>query len=359
MLFSGDELRQRIGASRSAPDVVRSQAPLRISFCGGGTDVPPYPERFGGCVLSCTIAKYAYVSIRALGQDIVRVHSRDLNKVLEFSHETDPQSEEPDLAESIIRRFSERNLECFMHSDAPPGSGLGSSSAMIVALIAALAAKKGLALSPYDIAEAALTIERTDLRIMGGLQDQYSAAFGGFNFMEFSKDGVIVNPLKIAESTLDELHYNLLLCFTGTTRLSSTIIHEQTANVVNSNEDVLAGLADLRALTVEMKNALLTERCRTFGELLNEAWKLKRRFASGITNSQIDELYDEAMRAGALGGKLLGAGGGGFLLLFVPFTRRDDVRRRMETAGAKVVDFQFEMRPVRTWVASSDLWTAT
>lgn len=354
---SGDnELRRQVGVSRAALDVVRSQAPLRISFCGGGTDVPPYPERFGGCVLSCTIDKYAYVSLRTIDDPIVRVHSRDLNRVLEFSHETSPAAERPDLAESIIRRFSEQHLECYMHSDVPPGSGLGSSSAMIVALIAALATRNRLMLSPYDVAEAALTIERTDLQIEGGMQDQYAATFGGFNFMEFTKDGVVVNPLRIPQATLDELHYNLLLCFTGRTRLSSTILQEQTANVVNADDRVLSGLADLRELAIEMKNVLLTGRCRAFGELLNQAWKLKRTLASGITDARIDALYDDALDAGAIGGKLLGAGGGGYLLFFVPFTKRDRVRTRLEAAGGEVVDFQFESRGVRTWNTSSELW---
>lgn len=357
MLSNAQDLRQRLGTSRSSFEVVRGQAPLRISFCGGGTDVPPYPERYGGCVLSCTIDKYAYVSVRSIEEDLVRVHSRDLNSVLEFTHESDPSDREPDLAESIIRRFSERRIECFMHSDAPPGSGLGSSSTMIVALIAALAARSGLTLSPYDIAEAALEIERNDLRVLGGMQDQYSAAFGGFNFMEFTAEGVVVNPLNVADTTLDELRYNLLLCFTGGTRLSSTIIQEQTANVTTSNDSVLHALSDLRQLTMEMKNALLTEKCRRFGELLHEAWQLKRRFASGITNAQIDELYEIARTSGAIGGKLLGAGGGGYLLFFVPFTKRDAVHARLEAAGGRVVDFQFERRGVRTWSTSADLWT--
>lgn len=356
MLLDADELRRRLGALPPGFDVVRSQAPLRISFCGGGTDVPPYPERFGGCVLSCTIDKYAYVSVRPIVQNVVRVHSRDLKRILEFSHEADPVGADPDLAKSIIRRFSERNLECYMHSDAPPGSGLGSSSAMIVALIAALAARQGLKLSSYDVAEAALTVERVDLRIVGGMQDQYSASFGGFNFIEFKGDGVIVNPLKIASSTLDELRYNLLLCFTGKTRLSSTILHEQTANVEGSNELVLRNLAGLADLTIQMKNALLKDRLHRFGELLHEAWKLKRTFASGITSGDIDEMYDVATESGALGGKLLGAGGGGYILFFVPFTKRDAVKARLEEQGGKIVDFQFETRGVRTWTAPSDLW---
>lgn len=354
MLSSKALHEQLYGPDALTHDVVRCQAPLRISFCGGGTDVPPYPDLYGGCVLSCTIDKYAYVSARSREVDAVRVESRDLKRVMEFaSHDDDG---EPDLARSIIRRFGETALECYMHSDAPPGSGLGSSSAMIVALIGALAKRQGLSLTPYQIADLALKVERLDLQISGGLQDQYAAAFGGFNFIEFTKDGVVVNPLRIAQETLDELHYNLLLCYTGRTRLSSNILSEQTANVVSKNDRVMEGLSELKAMTVEMKRALLVGDCRSFGELLNDAWKLKRTFASGITDPSIDEMYEAACGAGAIGGKLLGAGGGGFLLFFVPFTRRDHVRLRLEEMGGKSVDFQFEPRGARTWSTSDSLW---
>lgn len=359
MLKNDSGLRQQVGISGMPLNVIRSQAPLRVSFCGGGTDVPPYPERFGGCILSCTIDKYAYVSVRSIDEALVRVHSRDLNKIIEFSNEGESRGDErPDLATSIIRRFGEGRMECFMHSDAPPGSGLGSSSAMIVALIAALARRAGLQLSTYDVAEAALSVEREDLHIVGGMQDQYAAAFGGFNFMEFSADGVVVNPLRIPQETLDELHYNLLLCYTGKTRLSSTILREQTSNVLTARPEVMEGLSGLKNLTYEMKRALLTSECRQFGELLHEAWLLKRRFASGISDAEIDAMYEGAREAGAIGGKLLGAGGGGYLLFFVPFTRRENVIARLEEFGGEVVDFQFESRGVRTWTASSDLWVS-
>jgi D-glycero-alpha-D-manno-heptose-7-phosphate kinase len=346
--------RDLTGSAAQSKDIVRCQAPLRISFCGGGTDVPPYPELYGGCVLSCTIDKYAYVSMRSREIESVRVESRDLKRVMEFtSHEDDTQ---PDLAMSIIRRFGETSLDCYMHSDAPPGSGLGSSSAMIVSLIGALAKRQGLHLTAYKIAELALVVEREDLQIAGGMQDQYAAAFGGFNFIEFAKDQVIVNQLRVPQETLDELHYNLLLCYTGKTRFSSNILQEQTDNVRVKDSVVLASLGHVKDLTLEMKKALLTGNCRAFGDLLNQAWQLKRTFASAISNTQIDEMYWEALKAGALGGKLLGAGGGGYLLLFVPFMRRDSVQQVLEQMGGSVTDFQFDSRGVRTWIAPPELW---
>lgn len=338
-------------------DVVRSKAPLRISFCGGGTDVPPYPETHGGCVLSCTIDKYAYVSIRARDDDRIRVTSLDQRVDLEY-HRGDATLPDGklDLARSIFARFGSMSLQCFMHSDAPPGSGLGSSSTMIVALIAALGRFRGLHFGRYEMAELAYKVEREDLGIVGGMQDQYAAAFGGFNFIEFSKDGVVVNPLRISDDAANELQYHLLLCYTGATRLSSNILKEQTANVTSGVPAVVDSLAQMKLLTLEMKKALLRHKFRDFGDLLDQTWWLKKKLASAISNSAIDELYDVARKNGAIGGKILGAGGGGYLLLFVPFTRRERVAEVMERAGGRVVDFQFDGAGVRTWSASSSTW---
>ena len=344
------------GVPTSSFDVIRSRAPLRISFCGGGTDVPPYPEQYGGCVLSCAIDKYAFVSLRSRADETIRVHSSDLRRVVEFRSRAPALDGTIDLAQTIFNRFGTHSLDCYMSSDAPPGSGLGSSSAMIVALIAALARREARSLSDYEMAELAYAVERHDLNIAGGMQDQYEATFGGFNFIEFTKDGVLVNPLRISEDALNELHCHLLLCYTGGTRVSSNILAEQTANVVSHQRDVMASLAELKTLTIELKRALLQNHFVEFGEILDRAWHLKKRLASGISNDAIDELYDIAKNSGAIGGKLLGAGGGGFLLIFAPFTRRDKIRERLEARGGKVVDFQFDPRGVRTWLAARDTW---
>lgn len=335
--------------------IVRARAPLRISFCGGGTDVPPYSDLYGGCVLSCTIDKYAHVSLRSRDSEMVRVESPDLGLITEFTRH-DAHEGEAGLARALIKRFEEHSLECYMHCDAPPGSGLGSSSAMIVALIGALARRQGRDFTPYDVAELALSIEREDLGILGGAQDQYAASFGGFNFMEFSKEGVIVNPLRIASGTLDELHYNLLLCYTGKTRFSPNIIGEQQDNVISKKSNVMAALSQMKDMTVAMKRALLTGKCQSFGKLLHDAWLLKRDLASGISDTEIDELYETALRAGASGGKLLGAGGGGYLLFFVPFTKRNALRAKLEGMGKRTVDFQFEHRGVHSWSAPKEAW---
>jgi D-glycero-alpha-D-manno-heptose-7-phosphate kinase len=243
-----------------------------------------------------------------------------------------------------------------MHCDAPPGSGLGSSSAMLVALAAALGRFQSLDLSLYDIAELALLVERQDLGIAGGMQDQYATAHGGFNFIEFTKGDVLVHPLRLSDETQDELHYHLMLCYTGATRFSSNILTEQTKNVADSKSDVIDALNEIKALTLEMRRMLLRGRLRDFGDLLDVSWNLKRRLASGISNDEIEMLYEGAKKAGALGGKILGAGGGGFLLTFTPFTRRQAVREALELAGGSIVDFQFDNRGARTWFADSESW---
>jgi D-glycero-alpha-D-manno-heptose-7-phosphate kinase len=337
--------------------VVRARAPLRISFAGGGTDVPPYPERFGGCVLSSTIDKYAYVSIRDTETAFVRVICEEQGVDAVFAPASDSALQgKMDLAEAIVRRFSVSGLECCIMADAPPGSGLGSSSTMIVALIEALSRRLGVTLSRDEKAELAFDVERNDLSIVGGMQDQYAAAFGGFNFIEFTKDEVCVTPLRLNVDAVAELHMHLLLCYTGATRFSGTILNEQTSNVVREDPDVMASLSRIKELTIELKTSLLKGRFSNFGDLLDQAWKMKRNLASQITNDTINEVYDEARKAGALGGKLLGAGGGGHVLLFVPFNRRTRVREAMLRCGMSVVDFQFEERGACNWLSSKQTW---
>lgn len=336
--------------------LIRAKAPLRISFCGGGTDVPPYPERFGGCVLSCTIDKYSYVTLRRRDDDDVVIRSLDygLNVRYERGH-TNRREEKLSLVHAIIERFDARGVDVYLHSDAPPGSGLGSSSSMVVALCAAFAHWSGRDVPRYELAALAVEIERNDLGIMGGLQDQYAAVFGGFNYIEFHHD-IVVNPLRLSEPTLNELHYHLLLCFTGSTRLSSHIIADQTRGLEESVVDVVDSLAHLKVLTERLKATMLTDRIDLFGSLLHEAWMHKRRLSASITNPHIDQLYEAAIEAGAWGGKLLGAGGGGYLLICTPFTRRTAVARALQERGGEIVDFQFELSGVRSWSAREETW---
>ena len=334
---------------------VRSRAPLRVSFCGGGTDVAPYPERRGGCVLSATIDKYAYVTLVPRTDQLVRASSLDVPQRIETDVGNLEYDGALDLVKAALRHFhADQGCELFLHSDAPPGSGLGASSTMVVALVGAIASWLHIPLTPYEIAEAAYAIERGELRIVGGRQDQYAAAFGGVNFMEFSADHTVVNPLRVPRADVNELWYHLALVFTGVTRESRTIIEHQTRGFVEGQAGVSQSLDRLRDLTLELKRALLCAEFHRFGELLHDAWLWKKGLDPGITTPIIEELYGIAREHGVIGGKLLGAGGGGFLLLYCPFRKRQQILQAVATAGGKPLDTQFEPDGLQVWRATLD-----
>jgi D-glycero-alpha-D-manno-heptose-7-phosphate kinase len=336
--------------------IVRSKSPLRISFAGGGTDVLPYVAERGGVVLSATIDKYAYASLQLCGESSITVTSLDYD--LAIKHVLDkplPYDGKLDLVKAVInhlyQRDSEQGMQVFLHSDAPPGSGLGSSSTLVVALIGLFKHWQHLPLTHYEIADLAYRIERIDMGIKGGKQDQYAATFGGFNFIEFQRDVTIVNPLRIDADLLNELQYNLLLCYTGRTRLSGGIIDTQVQNYVARNEGVIQAMDELKQITIALKNALLRGRLNEFGDLLNQAWVNKKKMARQISNPAIEELYSVARQLGALGGKVTGAGGGGYMFFYCPFDRKHLIAEALERLGACVVSFNFDLNGLRTWEA--------
>ncbi len=334
------------------PDVVHARAPLRISFAGGGTDVPPYPAQAGGAVLSATIDWAAYASVRRGADGIVHLESPDLSTAAAISGRRELATVVIDdaLADDDDTDGAEVTLSC----DAPPGSGLGSSSSLIVATAAALADLRGVALGPYELAERAVRLERDDLGVPGGLQDQYAATFGGFNFIEFTGDGVLVHPLRLRFDVLAELHGSLVLVPAPvTSRRSSGILHRQIAATTAREADTMARLGRLKEVATSLRTCLLRGDLSGFGDLLHEAWTAKRELADGITTDGIDELYAFARDRGAQGGKLLGAGGGGYLLLMVPFARRGGFVRELRDAGVAPVSFSFTTAGVRTWRAHS------
>lgn len=337
-----------------ATSVVRVKAPLRLSFAGGGTDVEPYLSERGGAVLSTTINKYAYGSMYLREDCEISMTSLDLDVVAKYNID-EPLTFDGnlDLVKAVIRRLhrteTRQGLDFFLHSDAPPGSGLGSSSAVMVAMIGLFCHQFHLPLSRYEIADLAYQLERVDLGIKGGKQDQYAAAFGGFNFIEFTGEGTIVNPLRIPADVLNELNYNLLLFYTGRTRLSAQIIDAQVANYVRRENDIVAAMDELKEIAVALKNALVRGRLDEFGWLLHQAWLNKKQMAAQISNDQIDELYEVARRHGAQGGKITGAGGGGYMLIYCPFGTRHVIAAALEKLGAQVVDFDFEPGGLQTW----------
>ena len=338
-------------AHRVATGAIRAKVPLRISFSGGGTDVMPYPKERGGCVLSATIDLYAFASLRPRGDADYHVFSLDGDSARYSSPEELVFDGHLDLVKACLRHMApDAGLDLHLFCDAPPGSGLGSSSALVVAMLAAVAEHNHTPMTPYDLARRAYEVERVDLRQAGGMQDQYACAFGGFNFIEFlDVDRVVVNPLRIPPDVANELHGSLLLCYTGMTRKSGGILRRQVEGYVSRRPESVGALGRIKALTLELKEALLTGDLDRFAGILDESWHAKRGLAEGITNDRIDDLYAHARKAGALAGKLLGAGGGGYLLLFCPFDRRPAIADAMEQVGARPVPFHFEERGVQTW----------
>jgi D-glycero-alpha-D-manno-heptose-7-phosphate kinase len=325
-------------------EIYRAKSPLRVSFVGGGTDIEPYLDDFGGCVLSTTINKYCYATLIPRADNQVIIHSHDFNLTVKYQLENKDQLEDDlRLVRAVIKRFDvSQGFEIRIHSDAPVGSGLGSSSSLVVCLIGLFSKWLNLSLSLYDISKMAYEIERIDLGINGGHQDQYASTFGGFNFIEFYKDKKVVNPLRIKNDILNELEYNLLLCFTGKTRMGENIIKKQ----VSGYKENVKYLHELKSLTHDMKNALLTGDLNEFGSLFNDAWENKKKLTNSISNPHIDNLCEIGREAGGFP-KLLGAGGGGYLLFYCKDKQK--VGKALQDAGGEIVDFNFDYEGLRAW----------
>jgi len=334
--------------------LIRAKVPLRISFAGGGTDVPPFAEQEGGCVLNATINRYVYGTLRPRQHRQICIQSLDFGMSVSYGIEDKLIYDgKLDLVKAAILKFEGNDssgFDLFLHSDAPPGSGLGTSSAMMVALVGLLKEFKKLPLTDYEIADLAYVIERKELGIQGGLQDQYAAAFGGFNYIEFLPDRVVVNPLKITTDVINELQYNLLLCYTGKTRLSAGIIDDQVKRYERREPEMLQALRELKRLTVQMKNALLQRNLDEFGALLHEEWQHKKKMSSKISNPELDLLYETARQHGALGGKISGAGGGGFMLLYCLFDKKQMVAEKLKEMGCMVTEFAFDPFGLQVWM---------
>jgi D-glycero-alpha-D-manno-heptose-7-phosphate kinase len=332
--------------------LIRAKAPLRISFAGGGTDVPPFPAREGGLVLSATINRYAYGALAPRDDGTIGVESVDFGVSMDFGSEEDLIFDgRLDLVKAAIRKLGRGGSDLLLHSNAPPGSGLGSSSTVMVCLIGLLKEFHRLPLTDYEIAHMAYSVERQDLGIRGGLQDQYAATFGGFNFIEMDADRVVVNPLRVSADVVHELEHNMLLAYTGRTRASDHIIQDQTTRFEDREERALEGLRMQKELAVAMKNALLRRRLTEFGELLGTAWDYKQRMSPKIATPFISEAYGRAIDAGALGGKVTGAGGGGYMLFYCPFHRKHRVADRLVQLGGTVDEFEFSPHGLTTWTA--------
>ena len=344
--------------NRLARKIVRSRAPLRLGLAGGGTDVSPYSDLYGGNILNAAIDMYAYCTIIASNNGDVEFHAADLQESWVSAAKQNYSLEGPLMLHKAIynRIVSEFNggeplsVKVITHADAPPGSGLGTSSTMVVAILRAYQELLKLPLGEYDLAQLAYDIERKDCGLAGGKQDQYVATFGGFNFMEFYADGrVIVNPLRIRDEIINEIECSMLLYFTGRSRESANIIKDQIHSAESGDDKSLQAMHRVRQSAVDMKEALLKAEIRKMAAILGESWKAKRDMAESISNSLIDEVFDNALAAGALSAKISGAGGGGFMMLFVEPTSRLDVMAALSGFDGSFYRFHFTREGAQGW----------
>jgi len=338
--------------------IIRSKAPLRLGLAGGGSDVAPYSDIYGGLILNATIDLYSYCSITLNTSNKIELTAADLGINLVYPIQDElPIDGNLDLIKGVYNRVvKDYNIKCdsgfkiVTYSDAPPGSGLGSSSTMVVAIVKAFVEWFNLPFGDYDIAHFAYEIERTDLKLSGGKQDQYAATFGGFNFMEFLSDNrVIVNPLRIKRWIVDELESSMILYYTGASRSSAKIIEEQKQNTISGNTSAIDAMHAIKQSSVEMKEALLKGDVGKFASILGNAWHEKKKMAHSITNKHIDEIYDAAIKSGAVAGKVSGAGGGGFMMFVVEPEKKVNVTNILSSFGGKPLHFHFSEGGCHGW----------
>jgi len=337
--------------------IYRSKAPLRIGLAGGGTDVSPYSDIYGGSILNATISLYATTHIEPnndnkiifLAADREEEIIIDLGSELEFNGKLD-------LLKGVYKRITadygkiKYGIKITTNVDAPAGSGLGTSSTLVVSLVGAFVEMLKLPLGEYEIANYAYSIEREDLKLAGGKQDQYAATFGGINYMEFKKDNhVIVNPLRVNLEYIQELENNMVLFYTSTSRESADIIKKQQSNVINKQASSIDAMHLLKEQSIQMKEALLRGNLDEIGHILDFGFEQKKKMADNISNSLIEEIYNTAKKAGATGGKISGAGGGGFMIFYCPGTSRYNVIKELTNFGGTIRQFNFTKHGLTSW----------
>ena len=337
-----------------------ARAPLRLGLAGGGTDVSPYCDIYGGCVLNATIDRYAYTQIKVIEKNRYVLISLDRDIKFELSIRDDLErikknklTLHTEVLKHFKRNYSTLNnvgLELTTFCDAPIGSGLGSSSTLVVSMIKAFVEMLNLPLVDYEIANLAYKIERINCKLMGGRQDHYSATFGGFNFIEFLKNGsVIVNPLKIKNSIICQLEASLILFSTDISRESATIIREQSKNVISKNKLHINAMHSLKKEAYELKESLIQGDFKSIVKILKSGWINKKNSANSVTNKYLDQIYNSAIDAGALAGKVSGAGGGGFMLFYVPFDKRIKITKMLKEYKGIVSNCHFVKDGCQAW----------
>lgn len=338
--------------------IIRARAPLRLGFAGGGTDLSPYCDLFGGYVLNTTIDRYAYAEIKILDEPIVRFISKENNLEESFNiNDTILLNNGLNLHKSVynymIKNYNDEiplSLELSTICDAPVGSGLGSSSSLVVAIIKAFVELLNLPLDDYSIAHLAFKIERVDCGLQGGRQDQYSATFGGFNFMEFyENDRSIINPLRVKNWIICELEASLLLFYTGVSRESAKIIADQSSNMLNNDKKTLEAMHCIKNEALIIKECLLSGNFKGIVDSLRKGWENKKKTANSVSNQSINQIYQAAIEAGALAGKLSGAGGGGFFMFYVPLSHRMNVIQTLAQFNGQISNCHFTKNGAQAW----------
>ncbi|MCJ7446988.1 MAG: dehydrogenase [Bacteroidales bacterium] len=338
--------------------IYRSKAPLRLGLAGGGSDVSPYSELYGGAVLNATIDQYAYCTIEETSAGTIIINAADLDIRKRYPSALNlPIDGHLDLHKGVYNRIVRKfritkplSFKMTTYCDVPPGSGLGTSSTMVVAILKAFAEWLNLPLGDYDMAYLAYQIERIDLGLSGGKQDQYAATFGGFNFIEFSKDErVIVNPLRIKRWVIDELEVSMVLYYTGASRSSDKIIKEQQENTRKGKKQSVEATHRIKQNSYIMKEHLLKGDIIQFAKALGKDWENKKGMASSITNKHIEKIYEAAIKSGAYGGKVSGAGGGGFMFFTIDPAKRLNLINSLNRFNGKVLNFHFSENGCHGW----------
>ncbi|MFH1171021.1 MAG: hypothetical protein V1778_00590 [bacterium] len=339
--------------------IIRSRAPVRISFAGGGTDVSPYTEEYGGCVLNAAIRHYAWATLETRDDRVIQLESDDLAEREEFpSLEDITFNGRLDLLKAVVQAYGhiDQGFNLYLRSDVPPRSGLGGSASACIALIGVFNhLMRDRRQSSYEIAETAYRLEREVLKVKGGRQDQYAAVFGNINFLEFrGNDFVRVNPLRLPEDYLLELEKHLVLVrLPGDRCQSGDVLHDQMNNMKSKSTQTLDALHRTKAIAEEMKRALLRGDFQKFGSLLDQGWQEKKKFSSMISNTKIDQLYSLAKDAGALGGKITGAGGGGHMIFFCRPNTEHRVSDALGRLGALSPGLHFDTQGLRVWTTNN------
>lgn len=335
--------------------ISKAKSPVRISFAGGGTDLTIYFSKENGVVLNATINKFSHAVLEKRDDGKIKIFSNDLNQQINYNNIEEMEFDGTlDLIKSVIKLLKpDFGFKLYTYSDVPPGSGLGGSAVLLSAIIGAFNNFRENKFNEYEIAELAFHAERVELGLAGGWQDQYATVFGGFNFMEFKNHENIVNPLRISSNIVNELEDSLLLCYSGQNHNSGNIHDDQKENMNKDEQKKYAQIS--KDITYKMKSRLLKGRLDDFGELLHQAWIAKKQFSSKITTAFLDEIYTFALENGAIGGKLLGAGGGGYFLFYVPTFEKLNLMNALKNKGLEIETFTFDNIGLRTWITKEKI----